>query len=779
MAQTKIVAAFDYEQLDAETRIVVQQRTRELRDERLVLEGLMHQTIQSAWRIGGLLLDVQTKLEHGQFLNWLEAEFPGWSRSSAYRFIDVARRIKFPTVGNLDMSLKALYLLAAPQTPEEARQEAIDRSLLGERITHAKAETIVSTARAVASRNLHPGQRVYHQGSAYDLVFILDGHATLKAPVNGLRKYNVPLAEIETEAEHRASGIARQKPAQVGGASWPVEPHERRELRVDPTPGADQPTTFDPTLNALRRAYDYLGNGGEGWHRYAFGNYQNRDLLAGLVADGLIEADAYQQHSERLRITRAGCERVGAPAPDWLGAVAPKTDNGFAPFKFEIGQTVQTANGESFVVAKRNHNGHGVAFYRFEGESVLTKAHPESDLQADEHGLYASSPACRSYVWNTILDRLGQVMGYETDAFILVRDPSEPEKTLPDPYERWLKADIRPAADAEIQAVLPEWRPAEPGETSSAPAAPPAEPLSVQDGQSKSSLLKQQFKEAGLDCFRVVAHKDDLAGTFSAGVFTEEVGDAAWADAYAAGEAIRALGYRVLNAGIDSGPGYKVMSFNGQPAIFVHFALPPSVELADESAPAPALVSETPPDAVVSGAVDDPTNDDLDASNDEWGTPPEWIERARSFMGVIDTDPASNSAAQRIVKANFWFDKAENGLKRDWRGRAWLNPPYSYPLIERFARKAISEYESGNIEEALILTNNRTDATWFQELLTRATSCFLKDRINFVHAYKDSSGNRQGQVLFYLGNRQSAFVEEFGGYGVVVQPVVLFQGVER
>src|ERR1051325_9718595 len=61
----------------------------------------------------------------------------------------------------------------------------------------------------------------------------------------------------------------------------------------------------------------------------------------------------------------------------------------------------------------------------------------------------------------------------------------------------------------------------------------------------------------------------------------------------------------------------------------------------------------------------------------EWYSPPELIERARTVMGSIDLDPASCALAQRVVKAETWFDAKHDGLKRRWTGNVWLNPPFN------------------------------------------------------------------------------------------------------
>ncbi|RME71828.1 MAG: DUF3102 domain-containing protein [Chloroflexi bacterium] len=139
---------FDYNSLDAETRIVVQQRTGEIRD-------LVRRTAENVVRIGGKLAEVRDRLGNsGRFDAWLQAEFE-WSRRTAYNFISVYER--FGTRANfaqMDIATSALYLLASPSTPPAAVEEALERAESGERITPAAAKEIIQEHKARMSPEL-------------------------------------------------------------------------------------------------------------------------------------------------------------------------------------------------------------------------------------------------------------------------------------------------------------------------------------------------------------------------------------------------------------------------------------------------------------------------------------------------------------------------------------------------------------------------------------------------------------------------------------------------
>ena len=130
---------FDYAELDTETRIVVQQRTSEIK-------ALMKRAASEIIDIGQKLIEVKARLEdtlgYGHFGKWLNAEFD-WSADTAGRFMGVAKQFgSFPQIAE-SFAPSALYLLAAPSTPDEARAEAIARAEEGETITHATARGIV------------------------------------------------------------------------------------------------------------------------------------------------------------------------------------------------------------------------------------------------------------------------------------------------------------------------------------------------------------------------------------------------------------------------------------------------------------------------------------------------------------------------------------------------------------------------------------------------------------------------------------------------------------
>lgn len=156
------------------------------------------------------------------------------------------------------------------------------------------------------------------------------------------------------------------------------------------------------------------------------------------------------------------------------------------------------------------------------------------------------------------------------------------------------------------------------------------------------------------------------------------------------------------------------------------------------------------------------------SGENEWYTPPEYIEAAREAMGGIDLDPASCETAQANVQAKRFFTADDDGLSKIWTGNVWLNPPYSKDLIGRFAAKVVEE--SSRFRQAVVLVNNATDTAWFHDMSGVCSAiCFFRGRIRFLDKTgKPANTPVQGQAAIYIGEGVDAFVRSFSRFGLVV-----------
>ncbi len=143
---------FDYEILDRQTQISVKQKTSEIK-------GLIRQTAQDIVEVGQKLAEVKRQLKHGEFRSWLKSEF-NWSVSSATKFMQVSEQFKNVNFTHFNFATSALYVLAAPSTPESARQYALEIASQGENITYSLAKLIVKHHKESLEKNSYSSNQL-------------------------------------------------------------------------------------------------------------------------------------------------------------------------------------------------------------------------------------------------------------------------------------------------------------------------------------------------------------------------------------------------------------------------------------------------------------------------------------------------------------------------------------------------------------------------------------------------------------------------------------------
>jgi hypothetical protein len=126
---------FDYATFDPDTRRVLRERAEQIR-------GLARTAISGIMEIGKHLTEVKEQLGHGQFLKWIDAEFR-WRQRTAENYMAVYARFKSANFADLQIDPSALYLIAAPSTPESVRVEAVRRAESGEHVSHRDVRALV------------------------------------------------------------------------------------------------------------------------------------------------------------------------------------------------------------------------------------------------------------------------------------------------------------------------------------------------------------------------------------------------------------------------------------------------------------------------------------------------------------------------------------------------------------------------------------------------------------------------------------------------------------
>ena len=58
--------------------------------------------------------------------------------------MNVARRVKLPKLGNLEIDVSALYLIAEFKTPEPVRQQAVEVAMSGDHVSHSAVKAVIA-----------------------------------------------------------------------------------------------------------------------------------------------------------------------------------------------------------------------------------------------------------------------------------------------------------------------------------------------------------------------------------------------------------------------------------------------------------------------------------------------------------------------------------------------------------------------------------------------------------------------------------------------------------
>ncbi|WP_204137408.1 DNA N-6-adenine-methyltransferase [Halomicronema sp. CCY15110] len=156
------------------------------------------------------------------------------------------------------------------------------------------------------------------------------------------------------------------------------------------------------------------------------------------------------------------------------------------------------------------------------------------------------------------------------------------------------------------------------------------------------------------------------------------------------------------------------------------------------------------------------------SKSNEWYTKPRYIELARTVLGAIDLDPATCPTAQKWIQATTFYTQEDDGFNRSWFGCMWLNPPYG-AKAGTWMLKAIAEYESGNVQAAILLV--RGDSKGMKALKAQFPCCEPNHRLCFIDA-SGQEGKRPipGYHFFYLGPDVDRFKQVFSAIGMITQP---------
>jgi len=133
------------------------------------------------------------------------------------------------------------------------------------------------------------------------------------------------------------------------------------------------------------------------------------------------------------------------------------------------------------------------------------------------------------------------------------------------------------------------------------------------------------------------------------------------------------------------------------------------------------------------------------SKTDEWETPQDLFnELDQEFEFNLDV-----CATKDNRKCKNFYAKEIDGLKQNWHGVCWMNPPYGRE-IGKWVKKAYEESLKGST--VVCLLPSRTDTRWWHDYCMKGEIRFIKGRLKFS-GNKYSAPFPSAIVIFREGSK--------------------------
>lgn len=153
----------------------------------------------------------------------------------------------------------------------------------------------------------------------------------------------------------------------------------------------------------------------------------------------------------------------------------------------------------------------------------------------------------------------------------------------------------------------------------------------------------------------------------------------------------------------------------------------------------------------------------------EWYTPHWIIDLVKEVLGEIDLDPASSPEANKYIKAKNIYTIKDDGLKKPWFGRVFVNSPYNNRQSPFWGGKLIKEaIYYPDVFESIALFNHNPGYIWYDALLYQPlfTPFLFKGLLEFIPADGQKATHaKRASSLFYYGENKELFKKVFRPYG--------------
>ena len=129
------------------------------------------------------------------------------------------------------------------------------------------------------------------------------------------------------------------------------------------------------------------------------------------------------------------------------------------------------------------------------------------------------------------------------------------------------------------------------------------------------------------------------------------------------------------------------------------------------------------------------------SQTDQWSTPQKTFDELHAeFHFELDV-----CADEHNAKCRRYFTKEIDGLKQEWSGVCWMNPPYGREISQWMAKAYESSLKGATI---VCLVPARTDTNWWHEYAAKAKEIrFIRGRLKFGSA-KNSAPFPSAIVIF-------------------------------
>ena len=136
------------------------------------------------------------------------------------------------------------------------------------------------------------------------------------------------------------------------------------------------------------------------------------------------------------------------------------------------------------------------------------------------------------------------------------------------------------------------------------------------------------------------------------------------------------------------------------------------------------------------------------SKSDLWETPQHIFDQYNAVYH-FSTDVC---ATKENAKCGHFFTKEQDGVKQEWRGSCWMNPPYGRE-IKKWMEKAYNSALAG--ATVVCLVPARTDTNWWHDYAMQGDVSFIRGRLKFG-GHKNSAPFPSAIVIFMFKTSRHA-----------------------